>query len=174
SLTITPINDKPTLAGQAVSTDEDTALTVTLSGEDIEGQSLSYTVVTDAVNGSVSLTGNSLVYTPNSDFNGSDSVSVVANDGELNSDVANIAITVTSVNDAPLISGTPATSVNEDSGYQFIPTASDTDNDTLTFSISNKPSWLSFNSATGELSGTPLNEQVGSYSNIIISVSDGT
>jgi hypothetical protein len=174
SLTITPINDQPTLAGQALSTDEDTPLTVTLSGEDIEGQSLSYTVVTDAVNGSVSLTGNSLVYTPNSDFNGSDSVSVVANDGELNSEVANIAITVTSINDAPLISGAPATSVNEDSGYQFIPTASDADNDTLTFSISNKPSWLSFNSATGELSGTPLNEQVGSYSNLIISVSDGT
>ncbi|TMN63495.1 hypothetical protein CWB85_21680, partial [Pseudoalteromonas sp. S1727] len=44
----------------------------------------------------------------------------------------------------------------------------------LSFSIINKPSWASFNTSTGELSGTPDNSHVGSYAAITISVSDGT
>ncbi|PSS73755.1 hypothetical protein AYI88_07520 [Shewanella algae] len=76
-------------------------------------------------------------------------------------------------NKAPSISGTPAGSVDQDSYYSFIPTATDPDQDPLTFSISNKPAWASFNTANGELSGTPLREHVGVSDNIIIRVSDG-
>ncbi|GAB1118350.1 MAG: hypothetical protein WAqBPW_11430 [Shewanella algae] len=76
-------------------------------------------------------------------------------------------------NKAPSISGTPAGSVDQDSYYSFIPTATDPDQDPLTFSISNKPAWASFNTASGELSGTPLQEHVGVSDNIIIRVSDG-
>ncbi|MBO2639224.1 tandem-95 repeat protein [Shewanella algae] len=76
-------------------------------------------------------------------------------------------------NKAPSISGTPADSVDQDSYYSFIPTATDPDQDPLTFSISNKPAWASFNTASGELSGTPLREHVGVSNNIIIRVSDG-
>ena len=76
-------------------------------------------------------------------------------------------------NKAPSISGTPAGSVDQDSYYSFIPTATDPDQDPLTFSISNKPAWASFNTASGELSGTPLQEHVGVSNNIIIRVSDG-
>ncbi|GAB1146537.1 MAG: tandem-95 repeat protein [Shewanella algae] len=76
-------------------------------------------------------------------------------------------------NKAPSISGTPVGSVDQDSYYSFIPTATDPDQDPLTFSISNKPAWASFNTASGELSGTPLREHVGVSDNIIIRVSDG-
>ncbi|WP_110457428.1 Ig-like domain-containing protein [Shewanella algidipiscicola] len=76
-------------------------------------------------------------------------------------------------NKAPSISGTPASSVDQDSYYSFTPTATDPDQDPLTFSISNKPAWASFNTASGELSGTPLREHVGVSDNIIIRVSDG-
>jgi hypothetical protein len=76
-------------------------------------------------------------------------------------------------NTAPVISGSPLTSVKAGIGYTFTPTASDANNDTLTFSISNKPSWASFSTSSGKLSGTPTAAQVGSYSNIVISVSDG-
>ncbi|WP_447078920.1 Ig-like domain-containing protein [Shewanella algae] len=76
-------------------------------------------------------------------------------------------------NKAPSISGTPAGSVDQDSYYSFIPTATDPDQDPLTFSISNKPAWASFNTASGELSGTPLREHVGVSDNIIIRVTDG-
>jgi hypothetical protein len=57
--------------------------------------------------------------------------------------------------------------------YSFAPKASDADGDTLGFAISGKPSWATFNTTTGVLSGTPGSANVGSYSNIVISVSDG-
>ena len=69
--------------------------------------------------------------------------------------------------------GTPATSVNVAAAYSFTPTASDPDNDTVAFGIANKPAWASFNTTTGRLSGTPTAADVGTSSNIVISVSDG-
>ncbi len=60
------------------------------------------------------------------------------------------------------------------SAYNFQPKASDADGNTLKFSIQNKPRWLVFNTTTGKLSGTPSSANVGTYSNIVISVSDGT
>jgi hypothetical protein len=62
----------------------------------------------------------------------------------------------------------------ENSNYSFQPTATDADGDTLSFSISGKPAWASFNNKTGQLSGTPGMGSVGDYGNIVISVSDGT
>lgn len=76
-------------------------------------------------------------------------------------------------NEAPTISGTPPSSVTAGQSIAFTPTASDPDGDTLTFSIQNRPSWLSFDSNNGRISGTPQEADVGSYSNIVISVSDG-
>jgi hypothetical protein len=77
-------------------------------------------------------------------------------------------------NTPPVISGSPNTQVAEGQAYTFRPSASDADNDTLTFSITNRPSWASFNSSNGTLNGTPTEADVGSYSNIVITVSDGT
>lgn len=76
-------------------------------------------------------------------------------------------------NRAPTISGTPATSVTVASVYSFQPTASDADGDTLAFAIQNKPSWASFSTSTGQLSGTPASANAGTYSGIAISVTDG-
>ena len=72
-----------------------------------------------------------------------------------------------------MISGTPATSVMQNAAYSFQPVASDPNGDTLTFSISGKPAWANFNTATGKLSGTPTAQDVATYSNIVISASDG-
>jgi hypothetical protein len=58
--------------------------------------------------------------------------------------------------------------------YSFQPTAASSSADALTFNIQNAPSWATFNSATGELYGTPTAADVGSYPNIRISVTDGT
>src|SRR5262249_32177899 len=73
----------------------------------------------------------------------------------------------------PTISGTPGTSVTVGAAYSFTPTANDPSGNTLTFSIANQPSWASFNSATGQLSGNPAATNVGTYSGIVISTSDG-
>ncbi len=77
-------------------------------------------------------------------------------------------------NTAPTISGTPASSVVAGQAYSFQPSAADANGDQLTFSVANLPGWATFNASTGRVSGTPTAAQVGAYSNITVSVSDGT
>ena len=73
----------------------------------------------------------------------------------------------------PTIGGTPVTVVSANSSYSFVPIASDPDGDRLTFSISNKPGWASFNTGTGRLAGTPGDADVGVSGTIFIRATDG-
>jgi hypothetical protein len=57
--------------------------------------------------------------------------------------------------------------------YSFQPGASDPDGQVLAFGIANKPDWANFDIATGKLTGTPAAEDVATYANVVISVSDG-
>ncbi|GAA4503806.1 Ig-like domain-containing protein [Pseudaeromonas paramecii] len=116
----------------------------------------------------------SISYTAASDYQGSDSFSYVAVDDQGGqSDEATVTLTVQPANTAPQIGGTPSGSVQQGANYRFAPSASDSDGDSLTFSIQNLPAWASFDPATGVLSGVPGNDAVGTSSNIVISVSDG-
>jgi hypothetical protein len=72
----------------------------------------------------------------------------------------------------PVIGGTPATQVTAGHAYVFQPTVEDTSGRKLTFSVTNKPSWATFDSTIGKLAGTPTAAQTGTYKNIVISVSD--
>ena len=76
-------------------------------------------------------------------------------------------------NSGPIIVGNPPPAVLVGEMYDFEPAASDPDGDSLTFSIANKPSWMNFDTSTGRLSGQPTLGNVGSFSNISITVSDG-
>lgn len=73
----------------------------------------------------------------------------------------------------PTISGTPPTTVTAGQAYSFTPSASGPSGMTLSFSVQNLPSWAKFSIATGNVSGTPASSNVGTFSNIAISVSDG-
>jgi hypothetical protein len=86
---------------------------------------------------------------------------------------ATITTTTTITNRAPTISGTPLTSVSVGQAYSFQPRGYDADGNTLTYSITGKPAWASFSTSTGRLYGTPGATTVGTYSNILIKVSDG-
>lgn len=77
------------------------------------------------------------------------------------------------VNQAPRISGSPMTTLRVGDAYDFRPNASDPDGDTLSFTIENRPAWADFNRSTGRLSGTPNAGNVGEFSNVRITVSDG-
>ena len=77
-------------------------------------------------------------------------------------------------NNAPTITGAPAETVRASETYSFVPSAADSDADTLSFSIANQPYWTTFDTATGELAGAPLAANIGEYAEIVISVSDGT
>jgi hypothetical protein len=74
-------------------------------------------------------------------------------------------------NKSPTISGTPPSTATVGVLYSFQPTAKDPEGKTLTFSIKNKPSWATFSSTTGKLSGTPT--AAGKFGSIKIIVSDG-
>jgi hypothetical protein len=101
-------------------------------------------------------------------------IRITVSDGMATATLPAFTITVETGNRAPTISGSPATSIVEGQAYSFSPTASDPDGDTLSFTITNRPSWATFSSATGRLTGTPGSGSVGTYSNIQIRVSDGT
>ncbi len=98
---------------------------------------------------------------------------ITVSDGTFSNSLQAFNITVIDVNDAPVISGRAFGSVLPDAEYSFIPTASDADGDNLTFSITNQPSWASFNESTGELFGTPNEDDTGTTTNIVIFASDG-
>jgi hypothetical protein len=84
------------------------------------------------------------------------------------------SVAVAAVNAAPRIWGQPATTAKRGVLYSFRPGASDANGDTLTFTLANKPGWMTFSRSTGRLSGTPGTYQVGkTWSNIVIKVSDG-
>lgn len=74
---------------------------------------------------------------------------------------------------APQISGVAVTTATVGQSYSFQPSATDTDNDVLTFSVSGAPSWLTLNAATGRLGGTPTKADVGVDAGIVVHVSDG-
>lgn len=71
------------------------------------------------------------------------------------------------------ISGVPSTAVFENELYEFTPYIEQYSNENLKFSIKNKPAWANFDSTNGTLSGSPTASDIGVFSNILISVSNG-
>ncbi len=79
----------------SASTNEDTAKAITLSATDVEGSSLTYSIVSNPSNGSLgSVSGTSVTYTPDTNWNGTDTFTYRANDGSLNSNTATVTVTV--------------------------------------------------------------------------------
>ena len=95
-------NVAPVLADDAVSIDEDNNINITLSATDPDSSQITYTLVSNGSNGTVSIANNIATYTPSENFNGIDSFTVKANDGEADSNVATISISVNPINDKPV------------------------------------------------------------------------
>ena len=74
---------------------------------------------------------------------------------------------------APSISGSPPTVILVASAFSFRPSVTDPSGKTLHFSIAGQPSWMTFDSTAGTLTGTPAPADVGSYA-ITVAVSDGS
>ncbi len=101
--TPTPPNHAPTADNQTVTTTEDTAKTITLTGHDTDDDNLHYTLTKQPLHGSLSGTAPSLIYTPHANFNGADTFTFKVNDGTVDSGEATVRISVTAVNDAPTV-----------------------------------------------------------------------
>ncbi len=102
-------------------------------------------------------------------------VRIIVGDGEKSVALPDFTLTVqnSTTNNTPEISGTAPGSAVVGQRYIFQPNASDIDSDKLTFSIVNRPAWVSFDVVTGLLSGTPIQGDEAVYENISVSVSDG-
>jgi hypothetical protein len=117
-------NTPPVANDTAASTLEDTTVTITLSGTDADGDSLTFSIVSGPANGSLgpvvptSATTATVDYTPNLNYNGADAFVFRANDGNGGTDDATATITIAAVNDSPsFLAGATVTSL-EDAGAQ--------------------------------------------------------
>ena len=155
-LKITPVNDAPTADPQSLSTVEDTStpLEVDLSGTDIDGDGLAFTLIQPPANGVLTGLIPNLMYTPNPDFNGLDSLTFITNDGTEDSESAVVDITVDPINDEP-VAGDLAVATLEDAEVTFTLTATDVDSDTLTFTINTAPENGSLSGTIPDLTYTP-------------------
>jgi hypothetical protein len=115
--------------------------------------------------------------TPLSTDIGTVSIDVIANDGNGGTVTDTFNITVGNSNDAPTVANAiPNQNATEDAAFSFqfaANTFADPDiGDTLTYSVSALPTWLSFDANTRTFSGTPLNADVGTIS-IAVTATDG-
>lgn len=173
------VNQAPTISGSpATAIYTNTTYDFRPTARDPEGRTLTYAIVNRPAWASFSTGSGRLMGYPKSAGSWGN-IQIRVSDGVTVATLPAFSITAsvrgstTPVNAAPTISGSPARSVNAGSAYNFRPTATDRDSTVLAYSIANRPSWATFNTVNGQLSGTPTAAQVGSYGNITISVSDG-
>ncbi|MCH7521356.1 MAG: tandem-95 repeat protein, partial [Candidatus Marinimicrobia bacterium] len=119
------INNTPVADAQSVTTAEDVAVAITLTGSDPDGDALTFSIAAGPVQGTLSGTAPNLTYTPDENFNGGDSFTFTVNDGEFTSDPATVAITVAPVNDAPVITSSATATATEDVSFSYTATATD-------------------------------------------------
>jgi hypothetical protein len=133
TITVTPVNDAPVAGDDTASVVEDGSVAVTVLGNDADVDDDLLTVTsTQGANGSVVINGDDTVtYTPEADFNGTDSFTYTVSDGEDN-DTATVTVTVGAANDAPVAADDSA-STTEDNPISVAVLVNDTDpeNDTL-------------------------------------------
>ncbi|HWK74500.1 MAG TPA: putative Ig domain-containing protein [Povalibacter sp.] len=171
-----PSNRAPTIGGTpGASVDIGAAYSFQPVASDADGDRLTFSISNRPSWTTFSTASGTLSGTPKAANVGNYSKIVISvSDGKTSVALPAFAISVKGPdNNAPTVSGTPVTSVQVAQDYAFQPTAADADGDALTWSIQNKPSWATFSASSGRLSGTPASANVGNYSNIVVSVSDG-
>jgi len=174
AITVTSVNDAPVANGQSITTAEDTAKAITLTASDVDGDALTFSIVTGPTKGTLAGSGAAQTYTPNLNYYGTDAFTFQARDASGTTSHQTVAITVTPVNDPPTLA--PVANVTVLHGTPVVLTLSGADvdlagplGDTLTFSTSSPLGTL--NPATGAFSWTPTAAQVGPYT-IIWTVTD--
>ena len=185
-----PDNTAPVISGTPpLAVNEDEAYSFVPSASDADGDALDFSVLGLPSWASFNANTGALTGTPGAgDVGSHGAITISVSDGIASASLPSFWITVNEApvtppdpdpdpqptNTPPVISGTPLTEVLQDNAYSFVPSASDTDDDALTFSVSGLPIWASFDPDTGALTGTPTAADLGSHGLITISVSDGT
>ncbi len=147
------INNPPVADDQNVSLDEDTQIDITLTASDIDNDEITFSINTEPTNGTINGTLPNITYTPNPDYNGTDSIVFSVDDGNFATDTGTISITVNPINDAP-IANDSTVQTNQDTELVIALQASDIDSESLDYIILDQPT-------NGTLqNGTTINEYI--------------
>jgi DNA/RNA endonuclease G (NUC1) len=137
SITINAVNDNPNAVDDAATTNEDTAVTVNVLGNDsdVDADSLTVSAVTQGAHGAVVNNGSNVTYSPAANYNGTDSFTYTISDGHGGTATASVSVTIIAVNDAPVANNDSATT-NEDTAVtvNVLTNDSDVDGDSLSVS----------------------------------------
>lgn len=172
SVSINPVNDAPLAQGQSVATQEDTDVSITVTGTDVDGDTLTFFPQGNPTNGMVAGTLPNVTYHPNPNFNGTDSFTFYVRDSALNSNVATVTVTVNPVNDAPTATSTTVTT-NEDTAFPIVLAGVDPENSPLTFTVLVQPSHGTLSGTAPNLIYTPAANYSGNDT-FTFKVNDGT
>ena len=186
-LTVIKVNSAPTISGNppiVVVVGQEYNFTPIVNDIDI-GDSISYAIQNKPTWLAFDIVTGTLSATPSApDISEYSNIILSASDGTDTVSLPPFSIKVLEGNTPPVIEGNPLSDVAVGQEFLFTPIAYDPDNDpnsptysgpvSLTYSINKKLQWIkSFNTSNGALRGTPTADDVGHYSGVVISVSDG-
>jgi cellulose biosynthesis protein BcsQ/uncharacterized integral membrane protein len=152
-------NEPPVAKPEYITVQEDKPASITLMASDLNGDRLTYHIVTGPSHGKLSGTGPDITYTPESNYSGTDNFIFMVNDSAVDSNTASISLAIEAVNDPP-IANHQSTMSKVDRSVSITLTGSDIDSDKLKYSIATQPEHgsLTFGSdfgASGKLTYTP-------------------
>jgi len=172
TISVTAVNDPPVITSSEVtSATEDSAYSYDVDATDEEGVSPAFSLTTKPTGMTINSSTGEISWTPTQSQIGGNSVVVSVTDG--NTPITqSFTVTVAANNDTPVISTSAVTSATESTLYQYDVDATDEENDTLTYSLTTKPSGMTIDADSGEISWTPSEASSDYSENVVVSVSD--
>jgi len=168
---INNINDAPIAVAQTVSSNEDDALIIELTGTDVDKDNLTYILISEPENGTLTGSAPNITYQPNKNYFGEDSFTFKVNDSALDSIHATIIINVEEVNDAPIGNEETIFAI-EDQITNFIVSATDIEGDDISYSVVSQPKNGTLTGEIPNLTYTPFENFFGDDS-FTFKVNDG-
>lgn len=168
-------------ASTTMTVNEDVAGAKTLNATDANGDTLTWSILTQGSKGVAAVSGTgaakSVSYTPTANLNGADSFVVQVADGMGGFDTITVNVTITAVNDAPTLAvAIPNQSATVAVAFSYVVplgTFTDVEGATLTWTSNEALGWLAFNTTTRTFSGTPAAGDVAATT-ITVTASDGS
>ncbi|MFC3150850.1 putative Ig domain-containing protein [Litoribrevibacter euphylliae] len=179
TIAVDSVNDPPVITSSAGTTaTEDVEYSYQVAVDDPDDQNngidLSFDLTNAPTGMTVSATG-LISWTPTHGITSSGEVTLIVSDGgesDAQPDTELFTVSVTAVNDAPVVTSTAVTTATEDIAYEYDVDATDEEGDAISFSLTTAPTGMTIDSDTGLIAWTPT-EGITSE-NVDVRVSDGT
>lgn len=172
TISVTPVNDAPVANAASLTTSVNNAVAATLSGSDVDGNPLTYMVLSQPTKGTLSGSPPNLTYTPGTGNTGSDSFTFKVNDGTVDSGTATVSVSIMVGNAAPTALAQTVTAT-EDTAKAITLTGSDPEGSPLTYAVVTQPTKGTLSGTAPNLTYTPQLNYSGADS-FTFRVNDGT